>query len=92
MKIIFKHSTRCPISGAAKREVDSFLKENGMNFQYEMIDVIADKPRSAQIAETLGIQHESPQIIILDSQEFVIWHASHRAITVNSIKKAIQQG
>lgn len=92
MKIIFKHSNRCPVSGAAKNQVDMFLRENGMNIQYELVDVISNRARSNQIAEELGIRHESPQIIMLDSQDFVIWNASHRAITAESIKKALQQG
>jgi bacillithiol system protein YtxJ len=89
MKIIFKHSYKCPISHRAKREMDAFLKNNKQELEYEFVDVIDNRERSNEIAEQYGIQHESPQIIILDDNKNVIWNASHRAITEKSINKAI---
>jgi bacillithiol system protein YtxJ len=94
VKIYFKHSTRCPISAGAKIEMDSFLRHNDkdgdLNYEYELIDVIGNRERSNEIAQSFGIEHESPQIIITDNNNKVIWHASHRAITEESIKKAFQ--
>lgn len=94
LKIYFKHSTRCPISGAAKMEMDQFLRKNeesgAYTFDYELIDVLANRPRAVEIATQLNIQHESPQIIIVKDDKEVIWTASHRAITVANIKTALQ--
>lgn len=89
MKIIFKHSYKCPISRRAKREMDAFLNSYKQGLEYEFVDVIDNRERSDEIAEQYGIQHESPQIIILDDKKKVIWDASHRAITEKSINKAI---
>ena len=89
MKIIFKHSTRCPISRRAKNEMDAFLKNNPGKQEYEFVDVIDNRKRSNEIEELYGIQHESPQIIILDDNGSVIWNASHYDITESSIKEAL---
>jgi bacillithiol system protein YtxJ len=89
MKIIFKHSTRCPISRRAKKEMDAFLKNNKQALEYEFVDVIANRERSNEIEKQYGIRHESPQIIILDDNDTVIWEVSHGAIKEKSINKAI---
>jgi bacillithiol system protein YtxJ len=89
MKIIFKHSTRCPISRRAKNEMDAFLKNNPGELEYELVDVIDNRKRSNEIEEMYDIQHESPQIIILDDNGSVIWNASHYDITESSIKEAL---
>ncbi len=94
VKIYFKHSTRCPISAGAKIEMDRFLRHNEesgeFKFDYELIDVISNRPRSNEIETQLGIQHESPQIILATDANQVIWSASHRAITEAGIKTALQ--
>jgi len=89
MKIIFKHSTKCPTSRRAKKEMDAFLTNNKQALEYEFVDVIDNRDRSDEIEKQYGIQHESPQIIILDDDDNVTWDASHRAITEESINNAI---
>lgn len=89
MKIIFKHSTRCPISRRAKDEMDAFLKNNEGELEYEFVDVIDNRQRSNEIEEIYGIRHESPQVIILDDSGSVTWKASHRDITENNIREAL---
>jgi len=89
MKIIFKHSYKCPTSRRAKKEMDAFLKNNQQALEYEFVDVIANRDRSNEIERQYGIRHESPQIIILDDNDNIIWDASHRAIKERSINKAI---
>jgi len=91
MKMYFKHSTRCPISAGAKMEVDSFLKQNTAPLDFELIDVIANRDRSNEIAQHFDIKHESPQVIIADENGDLLWTASHRQITKNSIGDAIRQ-
>jgi bacillithiol system protein YtxJ len=90
MKIIFKHSFRCPISAGAKFEVDRFLKNMDPGVEFEIIDVIANKERSLQVAEELDIKHESPQIILLNNENRVKWFASHHRITEKNIREAIE--
>ena len=89
MKIIFKHSHLCPISRAAKREMDTFLENNEQTFEFELVNVNENRERSNEIEQKYGIPHESPQVIILDENDNVIWHESHRAIKANTIREAI---
>lgn len=91
MKIYFKHSTRCPISARAKMEMDNFLKTNtNQNLDYELIDVISNHSRSDEVAKEFSIQHESPQIIITDNKNNIVWSASHRQITEENIKEVLK--
>lgn len=89
MKLLFKHSTRCPVSRRAKEEVEEYLEAGPVDFEYEFVDVHDHKDRSAEIAEQFGIKHESPQVIVLAEDGTVKWHGSHRAITFEAIKKAL---
>ncbi len=90
MKIYFKHSTQCPISARAKREVDRFLENKPGDIEFELVDVLSNRTRSNEIAQQLGVQHESPQVIITDSANKVLWSASHRGITEESIQQALR--
>lgn len=89
MKIIFKHSPICPISSRAKREVEQYLESGDLPVDIEWIDVIADRPRSNEVADQLGIRHESPQVILLNEDGKVISHASHGQITRNKLTEMI---
>ncbi len=91
MKLYYKHSPHCPISAGAKMEIDGFLKQNSDPIDFEMIDVISDRARSAEIAEKFGIEHESPQLILVDDNDNMLWHASHRRIKKDRIIKAIEE-
>ena len=90
MKIIFKHSYKCPVSLRAKQEMDGFLKNNTAEIEFEMIDVIGSRQRSNEMAEKYGIRHESPQVIIVDDNDKVLWTASHREIREEKIKPLIE--
>ncbi|HUU27747.1 MAG TPA: bacillithiol system redox-active protein YtxJ [archaeon] len=62
--LILKHSLTCPISSAAKREIDSFLENN---HQTEVYLVVVQEQRavSNELAERLSVKHESPQLLVL---------------------------
>jgi bacillithiol system protein YtxJ len=90
MKIYFKHSTRCPVSARAKMEMDHYLKSKPQDIDYELIDVISNRTRSDEIARQFDIEHESPQVIIVDDNNNVIWSDSHRQITEENIIQAIK--
>jgi bacillithiol system protein YtxJ len=91
MKLYFKHSTRCPVSAGAQMEVNGFLKVKPENVDFELVDVIADSNYSNHLAETLGIPHESPQVILVDKDDKVLWHESHRRVTKKKILAAIEE-
>lgn len=87
--LLFKQSTTCPISGAAFNEFNTFLADNDGDFAAYFVKVRESRPVSNQIAEDLGIQHQSPQIFLVKDQE-AMWNESHSKITVDSIQAALQ--
>ena len=60
---ILKHSSTCPVSAHAKREVDAFLREHPARVY--LVVVQTERPASNAIAERLRIKHESPQVLCL---------------------------
>ena len=87
--ILFKHSTKCPTSGHAWREVQSFIKETSDEVLVGMIKVIESRPVSSQVTEELGLKHQSPQVLIVRDRQ-VSWHASHQEVTQAKLMKALK--
>lgn len=87
--LIFKHSTRCSISSMAQHRLDRDwdLADDMIDPWY--LDLISYREISNLIAQRLGVQHESPQVILVkDSQ--AIFDSSHGAISVDSIRRVLQ--
>ncbi|MBT2691176.1 bacillithiol system redox-active protein YtxJ [Bacillus sp. ISL-47] len=87
--LLLKHSSTCPVSGAAYEEYESFANEHkDLNIYYLVVQ--EDRPLSNHIAETFHIKHESPQAILFNNGD-VAWHASHWKITYDSLQKALDE-
>ncbi|WP_179032861.1 bacillithiol system redox-active protein YtxJ [Paenibacillus kribbensis] len=83
--LLFKHSTRCPISSGAYQEMESYLQAApNENIEYGIIYVVEDRPVSNEAAERLQIKHESPQAILIKDGE-AVWHTSHSNITAGAL-------
>ena len=87
--LVFKHSTECPISGAAYRRVAAWAKDKGKAAPgIFLVKVIEQQPVSQEIAARAKIQHESPQVILfVDAKP--VWSASHEGITGEAIDAAL---
>jgi bacillithiol system protein YtxJ len=85
--LLFKHSTRCPISAAAFAEYRAFTAAHP-EAASGWIDVIEDRALARTVAERTGIQHESPQAILL-ARGAPVWNASHSAIRATSLESAL---
>lgn len=87
--IIFKHSATCPISAAAHRQMQEF---EGDPIDASISKVIVQNSRevSDQIAEDLGIEHESPQVIIMVKQQSV-YDVSHHSIEADDVRKHFEE-
>ncbi|MBB3111272.1 bacillithiol system protein YtxJ [Paenibacillus phyllosphaerae] len=84
-QVVLKHSTRCPVSSSALEEYDEYLSsEHNQNVDYFLVKVIESRPVSNQIAEDLGVNHASPQIILFKDKKSV-WNTSHWSITKKHI-------
>ena len=87
---IYKHSTACPISGAAYRRVSEYDAEtNGQGSSIYIVNVIESRPLSNQIAEDLGVQHRSPQIILVKDKA-PVWSASHHGVRGERMQEAFE--
>lgn len=64
--VLFKHSTRCGLSGSAVREVEAVASERPDAARYVFLDLIAHRDVSDEIEKRLGVPHQSPQAIVLD--------------------------
>lgn len=84
--LLFKHSTRCPVSARAYREVTRYL-EGTPNDQvdYVLVHVIQDRPVSNEVEASLGVTHQSPQVILVRDGK-AVWHTSHSSITSRSLQ------
>jgi bacillithiol system protein YtxJ len=80
--VLFKHSTQCSRSDAAYEEVKAFLSKYPQ-VPCGMVLVIEDRDVSDALEEQVGIQHESPQAIVI-SRGSAIWHGSHLKVTIPS--------
>ncbi|MFB5266302.1 bacillithiol system redox-active protein YtxJ [Paenibacillus enshidis] len=79
--LLFKHSTRCPISARAHYEMEAYLQEAPVsNVEYGIIYVVEDRPVSNEAAARLNVKHESPQVILVKDGK-AVWDTSHGSIT-----------
>jgi len=85
--VLFKHSRSCPVSWMASRQVHQFQEANPSVPVYT-VTVQEDRALSAQIAAETGIQHESPQVIILRNGK-VVATASHEGVTEGYLTSSI---
>lgn len=85
LAVIYKHSPTCGLSVMAAGEVRAFLAAHPGTPIY-VVDVLEERPLSAEIARRLEVRHESPQVIVL-REGAVVWHASHRAVTEEALTR-----
>lgn len=81
-QIIFKHSTRCSVSGMAKNRLIQKQLE-GVDFYY--LDLLKYRPISNKIATVFNVHHQSPQILVI-KKGACIYDESHSAITIEDIE------
>lgn len=81
--LVFKHSTRCPVSAMAAREVSAFRTQHPDAAVY-VVYVVEQRGLSNALAGRTGVRHESPQAIVLEGGR-VAWHGSHEAVTADAL-------
>jgi len=82
--LVFKHSTRCPVSTAAHREVAEFRRRHPEVAVY-VVHVVEQRDLSKAVAERTGVRHESPQAFVL-ADGSVAWSASHEGVTADALE------
>ncbi len=81
--IIFKHSNACGISASAYRELEK------LDNQVNMVEVQTAREVSRDLANLTGVQHETPQVIVLRDGK-AVWNASHFQIKADEVIKAVE--
>ncbi|MDO3411214.1 bacillithiol system redox-active protein YtxJ [Saccharibacillus sp. CPCC 101409] len=88
--LLLKHSTSCPISGAAFKEFSVYTRKPKRPIVCVLVKVIESRPVSNLIADNLGIKHESPQILLIRGGE-ALWNASHWDVTYERIEQQVNE-
>ena len=79
--LIFKHSTTCPISkGALARLEKDWTAADDASHRAYYLDLRAHRDISDAVETRYGIQHESPQVLVIRNGE-CSHTTSHRKIT-----------
>lgn len=90
LALIFKHSTRCSISSAALDRLERKWNEQEMQaIRPYFLDLLRHRDISNKIAEIFGIEHQSPQVLVLENGKCV-YHNSHYGIDYDSIKSILK--
>jgi bacillithiol system protein YtxJ len=81
--VLFKHSTTCPISAAVYREMEN------LDAEVNIVVVQSARGVSNEIAERTGIQHQSPQAIVLKDGK-PVYQASHYSVSAEEISEKLK--
>lgn len=85
---LFKHSTRCPVSSMAKNRLENGWEKEVSDIPIYFLDLIQFRELSNKIAEDLGVEHASPQLIVIENGT-VLYDASHHMIQPSELSKHI---
>ncbi|MEO0583265.1 MAG: bacillithiol system redox-active protein YtxJ [Bacteroidota bacterium] len=87
-QLIFKHSTTCGISAQALYKLESASDELTDVADVHYLDLLSYRPISNQVAQTTGVLHQSPQVILV-SEGKVVHNASHFSIEPRRVIAAV---
>ena len=87
--VIFKHSTACSISSTAKSRLERQWAGAGLDHvKPYYLDLLRYRPVSNEVAEFLQVQHESPQLLLVQDG-VCTYDVSHLGISAGALKKQI---
>ena len=88
--LIFKHSTTCSISAAAKGKIERQWAAAGLdNTKLYYLDLLRHRPLSGEIAQKFNVQHESPQLLLIQDGE-CRYDASHMGIRLSDVAHVVK--
>jgi bacillithiol system protein YtxJ len=88
--MILKHSTRCSISSAALARLERNW-DNKADMKVYYLDLIAYRNVSNEIASRYGIEHQSPQVIVIKNGR-AVYAESHMGIQADEIIEQVLRG
>ncbi len=88
--VIFKHSTRCSISSAALDRIErKWDQNNHPDVKPFYLDLVQYREVSNAVAAHYGVEHQSPQILIIADGKSV-YDNSHFAINYDELRSQLQ--
>ena len=81
--LLFKHSTACPISARAYRQMED------VKTPVSIVVVQKNRDLSRAVEERTGVRHETPQALVLRNGR-AVWNASHYDITADVVEQAVK--
>ncbi|MBE2218470.1 MAG: bacillithiol system redox-active protein YtxJ [Ignavibacteria bacterium] len=84
--LVLKFSPKCAINYVVRNLLEREWAEGEMSMKTYIVDVISGKGISAQIEKDYGVDHESPQAIVIDKGK-VVFHASHGKVIYSELRK-----
>lgn len=89
--VLFKHSTTCSISNTALNRLErNWNSEDVAETQAYYLDLLSYRQLSRQIAEKFQVEHQSPQVLIIQNEKSV-YDTSHFDINYPTIKTEIEK-
>ena len=85
--VIYKHSPICTLSAGSVYQVNRYL-ETDPDVPVYIVDVLGAREVSNAISDHLGLQHESPQVIVVRRGQ-AVWDKSHFGITKVAISAQV---
>jgi bacillithiol system protein YtxJ len=82
--LIFKHSTACPISAAAYKQMSQ------LGSPVPIVVVQQSRELSREVESRTGVRHESPQALVLRDGQ-AVWSATHFDVTADAVRRALQE-
>lgn len=85
--LIFKHSTTCSISAMALSRMErNWNDQLGVKPYY--LDLLANRPISNKIEQEFGVEHESPQVLLIRNG-VCVYEASHMGISFAGVQQVV---
>jgi bacillithiol system protein YtxJ len=86
--VIFKHSTRCSISVAAKGRLERNWNFSEHEITAFYLDLLNYRDISKKIADNFQVYHESPQLLLIKNGECT-YSETHSGITVLDLREQL---
>jgi bacillithiol system protein YtxJ len=88
--LIFKFSSRCSLSRLALDRLERSWDEGDMqSVKPYFLDLITYREISNRVAHEFGVEHESPQILVIDNEKSIL-DQSHMGIDYQTIKEVVK--
>jgi len=89
--VLFKHSTRCSLSDMAENRLERSWNESEMkDVKCYFLDIIQHRDLSNLVVDHFGIDHESPQLLLIKDRACV-YHTSHMDIRYDNLQAEIEE-